>query len=303
MSAPTIAIIAAGAMGSGVARRLTSAGVSVLTNLDGRSSSTRKRAQDAGMRDTPFAELPRAEIMLSILPPSDAEALAKRYLEAWHSSGSSNPKSSEAGPIYVDCNAVSPKTVKEIASLFEGSGIRFVDAGIIGGPPSEGYDPVFYASADDAAALEAFQSLGQHGLKISSLTGEGVGIGDASALKMSYAGITKGLSGLITTMVLSAHASSPATATALMKELHSSQPLLLKRAVKGIPSMMPKAYRWVGEMNEISDFVGGPMGSVHKGMAAVFERVEQSLDEDGEDKRVLERFVKDAKDLLENDSK
>lgn len=129
MSAPTIAIIAAGAMGSGVARRLTSAGVAVLTNLDGRSPATRKRAEDAGMRDTPFAELPRASIMLSILPPSDAEALAKRYLEAWHSSGTANSKSSESGPIYVDCNAVSPKTVKEIASLFEGSGIRFVDAG------------------------------------------------------------------------------------------------------------------------------------------------------------------------------
>ncbi|VDB95370.1 unnamed protein product [Peniophora sp. CBMAI 1063] len=303
MSAPTIAIIAAGAMGSGVARRLTSAGVAVLTNLDGRSPATRKRAEDAGMRDTPFAELPRASIMLSILPPSDAEALAKRYLEAWHSPGTANSKSSESGPIYVDCNAVSPKTVKEIASLFEGSGIRFVDAGIIGGPPSEGYDPTFYASADDDGALGIFNSLGQYGLKISSLTGEGVGIGDASALKMSYAGMTKGITGLIATMILSAHASSPATATALMKELHSSQPALLQRAAKGIPSMMPKAYRWVGEMNEISDFVGGPMGSIHKGMAAVYERVEQAIDEDNEDKRVLDTFVKEAKELLKSEPK
>lgn len=116
-------------MGSGVARRLVSAGVTVLTNLDHRSPATRKRANDAGMRDTPFSELPRASIMLSILPPSDAEALAKRYLEAWNDSGHNNRKSLESGPIYVDCNAVSPKTVKEIASLFEGSGIRFVDAG------------------------------------------------------------------------------------------------------------------------------------------------------------------------------
>ena len=129
MPAPTVALIAAGAMGSGVARRLVSAGCSVLTNLDGRSPATRKRAKEAGMQEAPFAELPRsASIMLSILPPSDAEALAKRYLEAWQSSGASGSQS-ETGPIYVDCNAVSPKTVKEIASLFEGSGIRFVDAG------------------------------------------------------------------------------------------------------------------------------------------------------------------------------
>lgn len=63
--------------------------------------------------------------------------------------------------------------------------------------------------------------------------------------------------------------------------------------------MLPKAYRWVGEMNEISDFVGGNESAIHKGMAAVYTRVEQSLDDDGEDKRVLERFVKEAKDLLE----
>ena len=86
-----------------------------------------------------------------------------------------------------------------------------------------------------------------------------------------------------------------------MKELYSSQPLLLQSATKSIPSMLPKAYRWVGEMNEISDFVGGPMGAVHKGMAAVYERVEQSLDDDGEEKRVLECFVKEAKDLIEKD--
>ena len=86
-----------------------------------------------------------------------------------------------------------------------------------------------------------------------------------------------------------------------MKELHSSQPLLLKRAAKGIPSMLPKAYRWIGEMNEISDFVGGPEAAIHKGMAAVYERVEQSLDEDGEDKRVLEHFSKEAQELLEKE--
>ena len=67
--------------------------------------------------------------------------------------------------------------------------------------------------------------------------------------------------------------------------------------------MMPKAYRWVGEMNEISDFVGGPMGSIHKGMAAVYERVEQAIDEDNEDKRVLDTFVKEAKELLKSEPK
>jgi 3-hydroxyisobutyrate dehydrogenase-like beta-hydroxyacid dehydrogenase len=183
--APTIAIVAAGAMGAAVARRLTDAGCTVLTSLEGRSEATRRRAREAGMRDTPFDELPHAAaLVLSILPPSGAEALAKRILEAWRA----RPGGS-ARPVYVDCNAVSPKTAKEIAGLFEGSGVRFVDAGIIGGPPRAGYDPTFYASTDEdhAPALEAFSSLARYGLKIKTLTGEGSAVGDASALKMSYA--------------------------------------------------------------------------------------------------------------------
>ncbi|KAI0033455.1 hypothetical protein K488DRAFT_10171, partial [Vararia minispora EC-137] len=297
--APTVAIIAAGAMGAAVARRLTDAGCTVLTSLAGRSEATRRRAIHAGMRDVPFKDLPRsATMMLSILPPNAAESLAKSFLEAWRATGNSHPV---PGPVYVDCNAVSPKTVKEIAGLFEGSGVRFVDAGIIGGPPHAGYDPTFYASGDEEhrSALDAFSNLKEYGLKVKSLTGEGTGVGDASALKMSYAGITKGLTGLLTTMILSANASSPATATALMHELRTSQPMLLQRATRALPDMLPKAYRWHGEMREISDFVGGSLGDVHRGMAALYERIEQAVDEDNEDKRVLEQFVKDAREVLE----
>ena len=79
--------------------------------------------------------------------------------------------------------------MKKIAALFAGSGIGFVDAGIIGGPPREGYDPVFYASAapEASALLDEFSGLAKYGLKVSPLRGEGAGVGDASALKMSYA--------------------------------------------------------------------------------------------------------------------
>ncbi|KAA1478121.1 6-phosphogluconate dehydrogenase C-terminal domain-like protein [Dentipellis sp. KUC8613] len=302
--APTIAIIAAGAMGAAVARRFTEAGATVLTNLDGRSEPTRRRAHDAGMQDVPFAELARrSSFLLSILPPSEAARLATRYLEAYNSTEASHSDADR--PIYVDCNAVSPETAHSIAALFAGSSVRFVDAGIIGGPPREGYDPTFYASADatNTPALDAFEALGAYGMKIATLREDGAGVGDASALKMSYAGITKGLTGLFTTMILAAHAASPATSAALMRELHASQPLLLQRLTLSIPPMLPKAYRWVGEMHEISDFVGGPSGDVYKGMASVYERVERAVAQDGPDKQVLDKFVEDAKKLLEERNK
>ncbi|KAG2358933.1 6-phosphogluconate dehydrogenase, partial [Suillus spraguei] len=173
--------------------------------------------------------------------------------------------------------------------------IRFVDAGIIGGPPKGDYNPTFYASAEDVKLLDEFTALSKYGLKVSPLKGEGVGVGDASALKMSYAGITKGTTGLYTTMVLAARESSPATADALMRELQISQPILLDRLVKTVPPMVPKAYRWIGEMEEIADFVGGSEGDVYRGIAKVYERVEKSIAGDQEDIATLMNFVEKAK--------
>lgn len=191
MSAPTLAVVAAGAMGAAVARRLATAGCTVLTNLDGRSAATRARAAAAGMQDVPMPELAaRSRWVLSILPPSDALAFATRYRDA-HSQAAHGKGKGDASVrvAFADCNAVSPETVKKIAALFAGSSIGFVDAGIIGGPPREGYDPVFYASAEpkDVGLLDDFAGLTKWGLKVSPLKGEGAGVGDASALKMSYA--------------------------------------------------------------------------------------------------------------------
>lgn len=291
---PRLAVIAAGAMGSAVAKRLTSFGCTVYTNLDGRSEATRKRAQDAGMIDLSINELVlKSDWILSILPPKDALSFGERIQEAAakHGSALSSPRT------FVDCNAVNPETVKRIAALFSGTGIRFVDAGIIGGPPKGDRDPTFYASAEDVKILDEFTALSKYGLKVSPLKGDGAGIGDASALKMSYAGITKGTTGLYTAMVLAAHASSPATADALMRELQMSQPVLLDRLVETVPPMMPKAYRWIGEMEEIADFVGGSEGDVYRGAAKLYERIEKSLAGDQKDIATLTNFVEKAKKL------
>jgi 3-hydroxyisobutyrate dehydrogenase-like beta-hydroxyacid dehydrogenase len=175
-------------MGAAVGAVLVRSGCTVLTNLDGRSESTHKRAEAAGLQDVPFTELvSRADYFLSILPPSDAYALARKVVGTI-----SSPTFSRQGLsslVYADCNAVNPQTVKRIAALFDDTGIRFVDSSIIGGPPSETYSPTFYASArlEDGEILEGFVRLSDYGLKIKALRGEGVGVGDASALKMSYA--------------------------------------------------------------------------------------------------------------------
>jgi len=127
---PTVAVVAQGAMGAGVGGRLVERGLRVVTSLAGRSEDSAKRAKAAGMVTVSDQELARADYFLSILPPSDALALAEKMAALI---GPSNHK-----PIYVDCNAVSPPTKIEIGHVIVRAGSPFVDAGIIGESP-QGY--------------------------------------------------------------------------------------------------------------------------------------------------------------------
>ena len=138
---PVIAIIAQGAMGSGVARRLTEKGAIVLTSLSGRSEASAKRAAAAGMRAVPMAELAggRMERMTSAEAPALAERLAPHLAGA------------EQKPVFADCNAIGPETARRIAGIITPTGCAFVDGGIIGGPPqSDGSSPVLYLSGPEA---------------------------------------------------------------------------------------------------------------------------------------------------------
>jgi 3-hydroxyisobutyrate dehydrogenase-like beta-hydroxyacid dehydrogenase len=144
---------------------------------------------------------------------------------------------------------VSPPTKIEIGHVITQAGSPFVDAGIIGGPPKAGYDgPGFYASGPEAGR---FASLADFGLVVHVMTGP---VGAASAMKMSYAGITKGFTALGAMMMLAA--TRGGVAEGLRAELERSQPALLPWLQRSIPAMYSKAYRYVGEMEEISDYVG-----------------------------------------------
>lgn len=97
-----------------------------------------------------------------------------------------------------------------------------------------------------------------------------------------------------------AHASSPETAEALLYELSASQPTLLQRITGTVPPMLPKAYRWVGEMSEIAGFVGGEEGDIYRGLSKLYERIEGSVNSGGAggDVELLKKFVEDAKRKL-----
>jgi 3-hydroxyisobutyrate dehydrogenase-like beta-hydroxyacid dehydrogenase len=256
----TIAILGAGAMGSAVGRRLVSHGAVVPTSLDGRSAATLRRAEAAGMVAATAAQIAEADLILSIVPPAEALGTALRlapFLAARHKT-----------PVFIDCNAVSPATMHEVAEAFAGSGAAVLDGCIIGAPPVDGgRGPSFYVSGDAAHRCAV---LADYGLDLRRIEGP---VGAASALKMSYAGITKGLTALGAAMLLAARRNG--CAEALRSELAESQPQLLARFEKALPDMVPKAYRWVAEMHEIAAFMGpdDPAAGIYAAAAGLYARI------------------------------
>lgn len=279
---PTIAVIAPGAMGSGIARRLTDHGATVPTLLDGRSAATVARARAAGMQAADEAAIAAADIILSIVPPGEAMALAQRLAPVL--------RAAPRKPVYADCNAVNVETVQAIAAVIAPTGAGLADGGIIGGPPAPGgAGPVLYLAGPEAARLGV---LGELGLRIRVLDGP---VGAASALKMSYAGINKGLTGLAAAMILAAERAG--AGPALHAELADSQPQLLAKFERSVPDMYAKAYRWVAEMREIADFLGpdDPARLIYEGMAGLYERLAADVAGEKREIAALDAFLTSGK--------
>ena len=273
---PTIAVIAPGAMGSAIGARLAEYGARVLTSLDGRGTASRTRAEAAGMVDAAEADLVAADLVLSIVPPADAEALARRLAPALSAAANK--------PVYVDANAVSPDTVERIAAVVGAAGAPFLDGAILGLPPKPGAKgPRVYVSGAETAPALVLRDLG---LDLRVCPG---GVGAASSLKMSYAGLNKGLTALAAIMIGAAQRAG--AGEALLSELAENEPALLARFAKALPDMAPKAYRWAPEMQEIAAFLG-PDAAGRKVFAGFAELYRHLADEAGEaDIAALLRFA------------
>ena len=263
----TVAVMSPGDMGHAVGGALRAGGLRVITCLTGRSERSRALAEQAGIEAVPDDDtlVREADVLLSILVPAEAHALAERLATAL--------RRTHAELLYVDCNAIAPQTVRSIAGVVEAAGAHFVDAGIIGGPPRldrPGSGPKVYASGAQAPELA---QLRDHGLDVRVM---GLEIGQASALKMCYAALTKGLTALGTELLVAGQ--SLGIAEALEHELRTSQAQLYAGFERSVPGMPPKAYRWVGEMEEIAATFGavGLTPKILEGAADLYRFVERT---------------------------
>ena len=256
MTAKTIAVIAMGDMGHAVARVLKEHGYEVITCLAGRSETSRQMAKRAGARDVKnlAALTTEADIFLSILPPVSALELAQDAAVAIKSAGSALT--------YVDCNAVSPGTAKRIADVMSSVGAPFIDAGIVGNAPGKA-TPRLYISGSDTTAMENLDGCG-FDVKVC-----GSAPGDASAVKMCYAALTKGTFTLHTALLMAAK--SLGVYKTVMEEFQYSQSAALSKMENIVPFIPADAGRWIGEMEEIAATfrAAGVTGKFHDGAASV----------------------------------
>lgn len=259
----TIGLLHPGDMGTSIGEAARSQGARVLWAAAGRSAATRARADAAGFEMQPdLAALVRAsEVIVSVCPPHGAEALADAVISEGFKG------------LYVDANAIRPERARRIGDRVTAAGGRFVDGGIVGVMPKAPGETRFYLSGPDAAEVAAlFQNSLQEPVVISAEPGA------ASALKMAYAAWNKGAIAL--RLAVAALARSEGVDQAFAAEWAKSQPGLMEKTRSDGPRVSAKAWRWVGEMEEIAaTFESNALpGGFHEAAGALYESMAQFKD-------------------------
>ena len=260
----TVGILSPGDMGHTVGDVLRRNGMEVITCLKGRSKRTHELTQKAGIVDVATYKqlVGDADLILSIMVPAEAMSAARMVADAY--------QKTDTSLTYVDCNAIAPQTVRELDKIICSVGADFIDASIIGPPPRTSGSTRFYTSGPQ---LDSFTELNNYGLDVRVL-GEEIGL--ASAIKMCYASLTKGLTALCTELLTAAKILG--VSDALTAEFQLSQSALYERMERGLPSMPTKARRWIGEMEEISDTFEhvGLTPNILTGAADIYRLVSES---------------------------
>jgi Domain of unknown function (DUF1932) len=271
MDGVTIGLLHPGEMGAAVGQCLVDGGHRVLWVPEGRSAASAARARSAGLTaaEGGLAEVARrSEVVVSVCPPHAALGIAREV--------------AGFGGVYLDANAISPSTAREVARIVEAGGASYVDGGIIGTPPAgPGFIRLYLSGtrARDVRKLFAgtdvdARVIGEPGMPGASGPGGGGGVVTAaSAVKMAYASWTKGSAALLLTA--RALALAEGVDEVLLAEWAISQPGLADRSARAARSAAAKGWRWTAEMEEIAATMAEaalPPG-FHQAAAEIYRRV------------------------------
>ncbi|HEY7336945.1 MAG TPA: DUF1932 domain-containing protein [Bryobacteraceae bacterium] len=260
-----IGLLHPGEMGSVAALTLQRAGNDVYWVSEGRSVASRRRAeelclQDAGTLDRLCEVCPT---IVSVCPPEFADETANRAIELGF------------GGLYIDANAISPERAQSMERRVTGAGATFVDASIIGLATQEpGKVWIYFSGADAGQAAALFGNAGP-------LQPEAIGdrIGQASALKMCFAGYNKGAAALL--CVVLAAAEQLGVRDLLTRQWARSD-REMAGAEKKAARVAAKAWRFAPEMIEIANTfeTAAVSGDFHRAAADIYARLDGFKDTD-----------------------
>ena len=258
MSKPNVGILHPGNMGSSIAVSAQNSGCQVYWASEGRSAQTRDRAAQHNLSDvgTLLTLCQTCTILFSVCPPHAAEEVAGQVLACGFTG------------LYVDANAISPQRAARIGDKMMAAGVAFVDGGIIGGPAWEPGNTWLYLAGKQAGTAAACFSAGP--LETDVI---GDAIGKASALKMCYAAWTKGSTALLSAVLAAANALD--VWEELSKQWDRDWPDFSEQAIRRARRVTAKAWRFAGEMDEISSTFqeAGVPGEFHAGAAILYRRI------------------------------
>jgi len=254
----TVGLLHPGEMGSAVGASLVKSGARVLWSSERRSASSRSRAALLGLEDAgTLADVTgSSRVIVSVVPPHGALELA-RTVAALGFRG-----------LYVDANAVAPATAREIGRVLGEAGASFVDGGIIGPANRKPGAARIYLSGDAAREIAPLFSAGPiDGIVLDAP------VGAASALKVAFAGWNKASQALLA--AIRAYAIKEGVDSALLSEWKISMPDTPARSEKAVADNAGKAWRFVGEMEEIAASLaaaGLPAG-FHEAAREIYQRL------------------------------
>jgi 3-hydroxyisobutyrate dehydrogenase-like beta-hydroxyacid dehydrogenase len=216
-------------MGSAIGASLRSGGVRAVTTLAGRSDRSARFARDAGLELVPDVDalVRESDVILSVVPPESAGKLAEVLASSCDRVG--------RRPLLAELNAISPGTVARIAESFD-----LIDGSISGPPPRPGSSTTIYLSGPDVSVLSEQDAPGISWVPV------GTEIGAASAVKMCTASVYKGMSALL------AHALLTAEHHGVTDHVLSDVRQLIPEALRQPVQAATKAWRFVGEMEQIA---------------------------------------------------
>jgi 3-hydroxyisobutyrate dehydrogenase-like beta-hydroxyacid dehydrogenase len=238
MAFQKIGIMSIGEMGFHWAKLLKSHGVEVLTYDKDRSELSRKRTANAGVKSMASmnALVKEAELIVSIVVPFAAKKVAAKVAKA-------AAKVGRKDLLYLDANAISPMTADAINSILTPAGVNFIDGCIIGSASRMGKGTIVYVSGPQAARMQELEAFN---IPVKIL---GAQTNQASAFKVVYAGLTKGLQGLFCELLMGARKFG------LLNEIRAqydeSFPGLLDKISSSIVGLQIHAGRRAEEMDEL----------------------------------------------------